>query len=112
MTGVGFEPTHPKILRPKRSALDHSAILPLFIGNFRETTILIRHLLIAIISNRLIFLLRFTKFSKSMTGVGFEPTHPKILRPERSALDHSAILPLLNGVFWDKCSHSTLFICN
>ena len=22
--------------------------------------------------------------------MGFEPTHPKILRPERSALDHSA----------------------
>ena len=25
-----------------------------------------------------------------MHPVGFEPTHPKILRPERSALDHSA----------------------
>ena len=25
-----------------------------------------------------------------MQPVGFEPTHPKILRPERSALDHSA----------------------
>ncbi len=25
MTGVGFEPTHPKILVPKTSALDHSA---------------------------------------------------------------------------------------
>ena len=25
-----------------------------------------------------------------MHWVGFEPTHPKILRPERSALDHSA----------------------
>ena len=24
--------------------------------------------------------------------MGFEPTHPKILRPERSALDRSAIL--------------------
>ena len=24
-----------------------------------------------------------------MQSVGFEPTHPKILRPERSALDHS-----------------------
>ena len=38
---------------------------------------------------------------KLLTGVGFEPTHPKILRPEssaldrseRSALDRSAILP-------------------
>ena len=25
-----------------------------------------------------------------LQSVGFEPTHPKILRPERSALDHSA----------------------
>ena len=25
-----------------------------------------------------------------MHPVGFEPTHPKILRPERSALDRSA----------------------
>lgn len=33
-----------------------------------------------------------------MHSVGFEPTHPKILRPERSALDRSAILP-------DKCEH-------
>ena len=31
---------------------------------------------------------------ENLTGVGFEPTHPKILRPERSALDRSAILPL------------------
>ena len=30
---------------------------------------------------------------EKLTGVAFEPTHPKILRPERSALDHSAILP-------------------
>ena len=28
MTDVGFEPTHPKILVPKTSALDHSAIQP------------------------------------------------------------------------------------
>ena len=27
---------------------------------------------------------------ESMHSVGFEPTHPKILRPERSALDRSA----------------------
>ena len=30
---------------------------------------------------------------KLLTEVGFHPTHPKILRPERSALDRSAILP-------------------
>ena len=30
------------------------------------------------------------KFFIAMQSVGFEPTHPKILRPERSALDHSA----------------------
>ena len=30
MTDVGFEPTHPKILVPKTSALDHSAIRPIF----------------------------------------------------------------------------------
>ena len=28
-----------------------------------------------------------------MTEVGFDPTHPKILRPERRALDRSAIRP-------------------
>ena len=28
MTGVGFEPTPPKRLVPKTSALDHSATLP------------------------------------------------------------------------------------
>ena len=33
-----------------------------------------------------------------MLEVGFEPTHPKILRPERSALDHSAIQA---GCMWN-----------
>ena len=33
MTDVGFEPTHPKILVPKTSALDHSAIQPQQIQN-------------------------------------------------------------------------------
>jgi hypothetical protein len=28
VTGAGFEPAHPKILVPKTSALDHSAIQP------------------------------------------------------------------------------------
>ena len=34
--------------------------------------------------------------NKVLTRVGFEPTHPKILRPERSALDRSAILPVIS----------------
>ena len=35
-------------------------------------------------------------FSCALQSVGFEPTHPKILRPERSALDHSAkIAPIV-----------------
>ena len=37
MTDVGFEPTHPKILVPKTSALDHSAnqsLCELFVSNF------------------------------------------------------------------------------
>ena len=38
-------------------------------------------------------LLNDTLRQKLLTGVGFEPTHPKILRPESSALDRSAILP-------------------
>ena len=41
-------------------------------------------------------LLNDTLRQKLLTGVGFEPTHPKILRPERSALDRSAILPAEN----------------
>ena len=39
------------------------------------------------------FLLNDTLKHKLLTGVGIEPTHPKILRPERSALDRPAILP-------------------
>ena len=38
-------------------------------------------------------LLNDTLRQKLLTGEGFEPTHPKILRPERSALDRTAILP-------------------
>ena len=41
-------------------------------------------------------LLNDTLRQKLLTGVGFEPTHPKILRPERSALDRSAILRVKN----------------
>ncbi len=35
-----------------------------------------------------------------MHSVGFEPTHPKILRPERSALDHSAKNALLYNIYF------------
>ena len=38
-------------------------------------------------------LLNDTLRQKLLTGVAFEPTHPKILRPECSALDRSPILP-------------------
>ena len=37
-------------------------------------------------------LLNDTLRQKLLIGVGFEPMHPEILRPERSALDRSAIL--------------------
>ena len=33
-----------------------------------------------------------------MQSMGFEPTHPEILRPERSALDHSAKIALMVDV--------------
>ena len=107
LTEVGFEPTHPKILRPERSALDRSAIL-----SYEWTNYMHWHLTISC-SNR--FCLFYGYFQRSgdkttqsknsiiisdndvtdakkLTEVGFKPTHPKILRPERSALDRSAIL--------------------
>ena len=40
VTDVGFEPTHPKILVPKTSALDHSAIQPLCVESLREKMLL------------------------------------------------------------------------
>ena len=40
MTGVGFEPTPPKRLVPKTSALDHSAIQPLCVESLREKMLL------------------------------------------------------------------------
>ena len=39
-----------------------------------------------------------------MHSVGFEPTHPKILRPERSALDRSAKNAFSCGVCIDISS--------
>ncbi len=38
-----------------------------------------------------------------MVRVGFEPTPPKRLRPERSALDHSATSPRTTGRVHDCC---------
>ena len=40
-----------------------------------------------------------------LSPVGFEPTHSKILRPERSALDHSAIVTSIGvgfelSIYW------------
>jgi hypothetical protein len=40
LTGVGFEPTPPKRLVPKTSALDHSAIQPLCVESRREKMLL------------------------------------------------------------------------
>ena len=60
-------------------------------------------------------LLNDTLRQKLLTGVGFEPTHPKILRPERSALDRSAILPdktfLLAFVFVVTSAHQRRMVC-
>ena len=43
-------------------------------------------------------LLKTRQKQKLLTGVGFEPTHPKILYPERSALDRSAVM-LVKNIF-------------
>ena len=104
LTGVGFEPAHPKILRPERSALDRSAILPdkTFFVSFcfccyicsSASDCLSQYVETRI--SAMFLLLNDTLRQKLLTGVGFEPTHPKILRPERSALDRSAILPAEN----------------
>ena len=39
---------------------------------------------------------------KRMTGAGFEPAQPKLLVPKTSALDHSAIQPLVGN---KRCLH-------
>lgn len=39
-----------------------------------------------------------------MSEVGFEPTHLSILRPERSALDLSAIRPVLDPEYNTICN--------
>jgi hypothetical protein len=39
--------------------------------------------------------IKLLKVEEKMRGVGFEPTHPKILEPESSALDLSANLPIV-----------------
>ena len=38
---------------------------------------------------------------KVMTPVGFEPTHPKIVELESTALDHSAKVSLDNSIVGD-----------
>ena len=63
MIGVGFEPTPPKRLVPKTSALDRSAIQPETLGRRRW------HTDVAIAEHKI------------MIGVGFEPTPPKRLVP-------------------------------
>ena len=44
---------------------------------------------VGVIHTKFFFYVWLKKFI-IMQSVGFEPTHPKILRPERSALDRSA----------------------
>ena len=66
---VGFEPTPPKWLVPKTSALDHSATLPCdFLQKSLKTAFLLNFQVFCI-------------FQYSLTAVGFEPTPPKWLVP-------------------------------
>ena len=98
---MGFELTHPKILRAERIALDRSAILPdkTFFVSFcfcryicSSASDCLSQYVEKLISAKFL-LLNDTLRQKLLTGVGFEPTHLKILRAERIALDRSAILP-------------------
>jgi hypothetical protein len=45
VTGVGFEPTPPKRLVPKTSALDHSATQPYLVKSYPKPTLCYRDLI-------------------------------------------------------------------
>src|SRR4029434_4820552 len=83
MAVVGFEPTPPERLEPKSSALDRSATLP-GVSNSSEPSM-----------RKLEWRAKPAVFALLviMAAVGFEPTPPKRLEPESSALDRSATLP-------------------
>ena len=54
LQSVGFEPTHPKILRPERSALDHSAKIAPIVEIHTAVNILYDVTIVTLWSNRLI----------------------------------------------------------
>ena len=81
VTEVGFEPTPPKRLVPETSALDRSAIQPKTVRpHVRRARRPHKHEASKTIKRR-------------VTEEGFEPSPPKRLVPETSALDRSAIQP-------------------
>ena len=80
VTEEGFEPSPPKRLVPETSALDRSAIQPKAMR---------RH----VRRSRRPHKNENAASKKELTEEGFEPSPPKRLVPETSALDRSAIQP-------------------
>ena len=82
MQGVGFEPTHPKILQLKCNPLDHSGTLAYYF--YQELNLVLLHIIKADMLP--------LHHRNVLQGVGFEPTHPKILQLKCNPLDHSGTL--------------------
>ncbi|KAK6758498.1 hypothetical protein RB195_015988 [Necator americanus] len=93
LTRVGFEPTPPKGLVPKTSALDRSAISPHL--NSGRQQFKWNSLDFPQFHMRARIRMRHQGSPKQLTRVGFEPTPPKGLVPKTSALDRSAISPYI-----------------
>ena len=73
-----FEPTPPKWLVPKTSALDHSATLPQHTGEVNVNCLLHKNMCpVKLMINGSLL----PQNTENLTAVGFEPTPPKWLVP-------------------------------
>ena len=92
MTEVGFEPTPPKRLVPKTSALDHSAIQPLRYTKQRDAPAGARTLGHRLIRpERCQLRHKSTRIQKDASG-GFRTHDLGIMRPTRCQLRHESQL--------------------
>ena len=75
---MGFEPTPPKGLEAKTSALDHSATLPQHNGELNVNWLLRKNMCpVKLMINGSLL----PRNTENLTAVGFEPTPPKWLVP-------------------------------
>ncbi|KAK6758505.1 hypothetical protein RB195_015994 [Necator americanus] len=92
LTRVGFEPTPPKGLVPKTSALDRSAISPYILVEGSSSNGIPRF---STVPHACQNSHEAPGLTKTVDESGFEPTPPKGLVPKTSALDRSAISPYI-----------------